>query len=143
MRLFCRGRMALPLLLAVLASPAAALADPVPPATADQLAALSLPRPMEGVASWYGHQHVGRPTANGEIHSAHLRTAAHRNLPFGTLVRVTNLRNGRTSVVRINDRGPYVGGRTIDLSEKAARDLAMIDDGLVPVRLEILRKAMP
>jgi rare lipoprotein A len=107
---------------------------------AEQLAAtFPVARSLIGVASWYGGQHAGRPTASGEIHSIHLRTAAHRSLPFGTLLRVTNLRNGRTSVVRVNDRGPFVAGRAIDLSEQAARDLAMMDEGLAQVRLEILR----
>lgn len=94
--------------------------------------------PAVGIASWYGGHHSGRPTANGEILLGDLRTAAHRHLPFGTLVRVTNLRNGNTAVVRINDRGPFVSGRLIDLSERAAVDLAMRKDGLAPVRLEVL-----
>ncbi|MTJ82140.1 MAG: septal ring lytic transglycosylase RlpA family protein [Telmatospirillum sp.] len=95
-------------------------------------------RPVVCMASWYGGQHAGRSTASGEIHSLVQRTAAHRTLPFGTMVRVTNLRNGRTSVVRINDRGPYVGGRSIDLSERAARDLGMTGEGLARVKLEVL-----
>ena len=95
-------------------------------------------KPVEGVASWYGGHHAGKPTASGEIHRTDLRTAAHRHLPFGTMVKVTNLRNGKVSIVRVNDRGPFVAGRSIDLSEEAARDLAMLDDGLAPVRLEIL-----
>ena len=111
---------------------------PVRTAAVQQAATYPLGRTLIGVASWYGRQHAGRPTASGEIHSIHLRTAAHRSLPFGTLLKVTNLRNGRTSVVRVNDRGPYVAGRTLDLSEQAALDLAMQDDGLVRVRMEIL-----
>ena len=110
-----------------------------PTATMQRTAVYSVARTVIGIASWYGRQHAGRPTASGEIHSIGLRTAAHRSLPFGTLVKVTNLRNGRTSVVRVNDRGPYVADRTIDLSERAARDLAMQSDGLARVRLEILR----
>ena len=90
----------------------------------------------EGTASWYGGKHVGRKTASGEIFTRHLLTAAHRTLPLGTLVRVINLRNNRSIVVKINDRGPYVGGRVIDLSERAARDLAMFEDGVAEVRLE-------
>ncbi len=105
--------------------------------------AAAVPEPTVGVASWYGGQHAGRPTASGEIHSLTLRTAAHRTLPFGTLLRITNLRNGRTSVVRINDRGPFVAGRTIDLSMQAARDLAMTTEGLTRVRLEILPHGRP
>lgn len=111
---------------------------PVRPAGLHRAAIYPVARTLIGVASWYGRQHAGRPTASGEIHSIHLRTAAHRSLPFGTLLKVTNLRNGRTSVVRVNDRGPFVAGRTIDLSEQAARDLAMLEDGLAHVRLEIL-----
>jgi len=102
----------------------------------------ALPRPpfsaLVGTASWYGGHHVGRHTANGEIHSAQARTAAHRDLPLGTIVRVTNLKNGRASVVKVNDRGPFVEGRILDLSERAARDLAMLDDGLAMVRIEVV-----
>ena len=91
-----------------------------------------------GIASWYGYHHNGRRTANGEIHNSRLLTAAHRGLPFGTVVRVTNLKSGSQVVVRINDRGPYVGDRVIDLSEKAARRLGMLDDGIAPVSIEIV-----
>jgi rare lipoprotein A len=90
------------------------------------------------VASWYGGRHVGRPTASGEIFTRHLRTAAHKDLPLGTLVRVVNLRNHRSVVVRINDRGPFVAGRIIDLSERAARDLQMMAAGIVEVAIEPL-----
>ena len=90
----------------------------------------------EGKASWYGGQHVGRKTASGEIFTRHLLTAAHKTLPLGTLVRVTNLANHRSIVVKINDRGPYITGRVIDLSERAARDLAMYDSGVAEVSLE-------
>ena len=91
-----------------------------------------------GIASWYGDRHDGRRTANGEIHRSRLLTAAHRGLPFGTLVKVTNLRSGSQVVVRINDRGPYVRGRLIDLSEGAARNLGMLADGFVPVSIEVV-----
>jgi rare lipoprotein A len=91
-----------------------------------------------GVASWYGKEFHGRPTASGERFNMHEYTAAHRSLPFGTVVRVTNLRNNRHAVVRINDRGPFVRGREIDLSYVAARDLKMLDTGLEKVRIEIL-----
>src|SRR5690606_26117103 len=76
-----------------------------------------------GVASWYGPGFHGRKTANGEIYDQNEFTAAHRTLPFNTLVRVENLRNGRSVIVRINDRGPFVDDRIIDLSHKAARNL--------------------
>jgi rare lipoprotein A len=92
-----------------------------------------------GVASWYGPDFHGRPTSNKEIYDMYDMTAAHRTLPFGTYVMVTNLDNGRTATVRINDRGPFVGDRIIDLSYAAARVLGMIGLGTVPVRLEVLR----
>jgi len=107
-----------------------------------QVAALPFPplSALVGTASWYGGHHVGRHTASGEIHSAQARTAAHRDLPLGTTIRVTNLKNGRASVVKVNDRGPFVEGRILDLSERAARDLAMVDDGLAQVRIEVVSR---
>ncbi len=92
-----------------------------------------------GVAGWYGKEHQGKKTASGERFNMYAYTAAHRQLPFGTRVRVTNLRNGRHTVVRINDRGPFVRGRVIDLSYIVARDLGMLETGLEEVRMEILR----
>jgi rare lipoprotein A len=91
-----------------------------------------------GQASWYGGKHHGGPTASGERFNKNALTAAHRTFPMGTRVRVTNLRNGRSVVVRINDRGPYSKGRIIDLSEAAAKQLDMIEAGVVPVKLERL-----
>ncbi len=92
-----------------------------------------------GQASWYGPGFAGKPTASGERFVPCRRTAAHRTLPFGTRVKVTNLRNGRTVRVRINDRGPFVAGRIIDLSRGAARALGMIDAGVVEVEIEVVR----
>ncbi len=92
----------------------------------------------EGIASWYGVPFHGRRTANGETFDMEKRTAAHRTLPFDTIVRVTNLKNGRQTDVRINDRGPFVEGRILDLSLAAARALDMVVDGVVPVRIEVL-----
>ncbi|MFP4318077.1 MAG: septal ring lytic transglycosylase RlpA family protein [Phormidium sp.] len=92
----------------------------------------------EGIASWYGPGFEGNQTANGEIFNSQEITAAHLELPFGTEVRVTNLDNGRSLVVRINDRGPYTGGRIIDLSAGAAEELGMIHTGTAPVVLEVL-----
>ncbi len=92
----------------------------------------------DGTASWYGRKFHGRRTASGEVFNMHEYTAAHRNLPFGTRVRVTNLRTGRYTIVRINDRGPFVRGREIDLSYVAARDIGILEKGLEVVRLEIL-----
>lgn len=92
----------------------------------------------QGMASWYGPGFEGNRTANGEIFNSQDITAAHLELPFGTHVRVTNLNNGRSLVVRINDRGPYVGNRIIDLSAGAARELGMIHSGTAPVVVEVL-----
>lgn len=90
----------------------------------------------EGMASWYGARHQGKPTANGERFDQNALTAAHRSLPFGSRVRVTNLNNDRQVVVRINDRGPYAKGRLIDLSQKAAEQLDMLRAGIAPVRVQ-------
>ena len=91
---------------------------------------------QEGIASWYGHPFDGQRTADGEIYNMHAMTAAHRTLPFGTRVRVDDLENGHSVVVRINDRGPFVEGRIIDLSYAAAQALHM--PGTALVRLDIL-----
>ena len=92
----------------------------------------------EGNASWYGVPFHGRRASNGEVYDMHKFTAAHRTLPFDTVVRVTNLSNGKSTVVRITDRGPFVDNRIIDLSMAAAREIDSIGAGVVPVRLEIL-----
>ena len=94
---------------------------------------------QEGKASYYAHKFHGRPTASGEIYDENAMTAAHKTLAFGTTVRVTNLYNGKKVVVRINDRGPFVEGRIIDLSYKAAGEVDMIAAGVVDVRVEVLR----
>ena len=91
-----------------------------------------------GMASWYGPGFHGRRTANGEVYNQNALTAAHRSLPFGTKVRVTNVNTGSSVIVRINDRGPFAGGRVIDLSAAAARVIGMIRSGVAPVRIEIL-----
>ena len=95
----------------------------------------------DGLASWYGGDDgfEGKPTASGEIYDSSKMTAAHRDLPLGTVVRVTNLDNGRSVDVRINDRGPFIHGRVIDLSQEAARRLDVIGPGVAPVRLVIIR----
>ncbi len=102
---------------------------------------LSATPALGAYASWYGvgDGYHGQRTASGEIFNTYDLTAAHRSLPFGTLVRVTNLQNGRSVVVRINDRGPYVGGRVIDLSYEAARRIGMVSAGEAPVRIQVLR----
>lgn len=93
---------------------------------------------VSGTASWYGQKFHGRRTASGERFNMHELTAAHRSLPFGTKVRVTNRQNGRSVVVRINDRGPFTGKRIIDLSHKAASQIGMINKGTASVQLEIM-----
>jgi rare lipoprotein A len=97
----------------------------------------------EGVASWYGNPFNGHRTSNGEIYDMHEFTAAHRTLPFGAVVRVTNLRNGRQTEVRINDRGPFVANRVIDLSLSAARAIEMVGTGTALVRLEVIAGPNP
>lgn len=94
---------------------------------------------QRGMASWYGPGFHGNRCANGEIYNQYGLSAAHRTLPFGTRVRVTNLNNHRSVVVRINDRGPFIRGRIIDLSKGAAREIGMISSGVAPVTVEILR----
>jgi rare lipoprotein A len=91
-----------------------------------------------GLASYYGHQYHGRTTANGETYDENKLTAAHRTLPFGTLVRVTNLQNGKEVLLRVNDRGPFVEGRIIDVSWRAAQDLDFVQEGVVKARVEVL-----
>lgn len=93
---------------------------------------------FRGEASYYHDSLHGNTTASGEAYDRTELTAAHRSLPFGTRVRVRNLRNGRAVVVRINDRGPFVEGRIVDLSRRAADELDMIQAGVVPVQMEIL-----
>lgn len=101
--------------------------------------AVAIVQTASGVASWYGGKFHGRRTASGETYNQHAMTAAHRTLPFGTEVVVTNQATGKSVVVRINDRGPYGGrGRIIDLSRRAAEQLDMIRAGVVEVEVEIL-----
>ena len=92
----------------------------------------------QGIASWYGVPFHGRRAANGEVYDMNQPTAAHRTLPFGSMVRVTNLDNGRQTEVRVTDRGPFVQGRIIDLSFAAARSVDMVGAGIARVRLELL-----
>ncbi len=93
---------------------------------------------FQGIASWYGYDWSGNKTANGERYNPEGLTAAHRTLPMGTKIRVTNTRNGLSVVVRVNDRGPFIRGRIVDLSAGAARILGMISSGVAPVNLEVL-----
>lgn len=93
---------------------------------------------LQGTASWYGRHHHGRVTASGQRFDMYAFTAAHRTLPMGTRLRVTNVVNGRSVVVTITDRGPFVRQRVIDLSYAAAREIGMIGPGTAPVDLKIL-----
>lgn len=93
-----------------------------------------------GKASWYGGKFHGRKTANGEVYDMYGPTAAHKTLPLGTYVSVENLASGRTTVVRINDRGPFVEGRIIDLSYAAAREIEMVGPGVVDVKITALAR---
>lgn len=93
---------------------------------------------FDGIASWYGPKFHGKKTSNGETYNMHKRTAAHKTLPMNTMVKVVNKRNGRATIVRINDRGPFVSGRIIDLSNVAAKEIDMVGAGTAPVTLEVL-----
>jgi rare lipoprotein A len=97
----------------------------------------------EGIASWYGRPFHGRLTANGETYDMEAPTAAHKTLPFNSNIRVLNLDNGRSTNVRINDRGPFVKGRILDLSKRAAREIKMLGPGTARVRLHFLGSKSP
>lgn len=124
---------------------------PQPPAVETAPDGAPVPRPtpaptpetaafvQEGEASWYGDPYHGQRAASGEVFDKNKLTAAHRTLAFDTWVRVENLRNGRTVDVRINDRGPFVSGRIIDVSEAAARQIDLIGTGVAPVRVTVLK----
>ncbi len=91
-----------------------------------------------GKASYYANKFQGRKTASGERYDRAKRTAAHRKLPFGTNVKVTNVKNGKSVIVRVNDRGPFVRGRIIDLSRSAFRSIARLEAGVIDVRIEVV-----
>jgi rare lipoprotein A len=114
-------------------------ADPQGPADSQEAVAQeSEVGEQVGLISWYGHHFHLSPTASGELFDANDLTMAHPSLPFGTQVRVTNLRNGRSVVLRVNDRGPFVQRRIADVSHAAAQLLGMVRSGVVRARLEIL-----
>jgi rare lipoprotein A len=119
---------------AAVPAPSALAAAPSAPATAGSDA-------MEGLAAYYSNRLDGRKTASGQVFDQNALTGAHPTLPFGTKVKVTNTKNGRSVVVRINDRGPTQPGRVIDLSRAAAGKLGMLRAGLVPVKLEVVAQA--
>ena len=92
-----------------------------------------------GQASYYADKYHNRKTASGQIYRHELMTAAHKRLPFGTIVKVTNVKNGKSVVVKINDRGPFVKGRVIDLSKSAFKSIGNISSGLLSVKIEVVR----
>src|SRR5215472_6280240 len=113
-----------------------------PNSQAPQQSPTASSKDLEGLATYYAEPYHGRKTASGEIFDTYKDlTAAHRTLPFNTLVRVTNKANGRVVDVRINDRGPFVDGRVIDLSVRAAREIDLVRPGVAPVRLTVLKLA--
>jgi rare lipoprotein A len=114
-----------------------------PPSAAERQPPIPGEYAEQGVASWYGVPFDGHRTSNGEIYDMHQFTAAHRTLPFNSVVRVTNLNNGMHTEVRINDRGPFVANRVIDLSLAAAQAIQMVGTGTAPVRLELLSGSNP
>jgi rare lipoprotein A len=107
-------------------------------ATTGGRATASTPSEVTGLASYYGSRFHGRPTASGELYDQEQLTAAHPSLEFGTKVKVTNLDNRRSVVVRVNDRGPFRGGRIIDLSKRAAKQLDFIAAGIAHVKVEVI-----
>ena len=121
------------------------------PTTADSIPAEDIPVPPEakpilvetGIASWYGPPYHNRKASNGEIYDMHAMTAAHRTLPLGSIVRVTNMSGGESCVVRITDRGPFIEGRIVDLSKAAAEKLELVRQGTGQVRLEVLTTPAP
>lgn len=128
-------------------NPTAAGKPSNPPTTASPMHTLALtskakePKPLavwECTSSWYGDDFDGQPTANGETYDMYAATAAHPTLPLGSIVRVVNTRNHRSQIVRINDRGPYIEGRELDVSYEVARRLGFDEHGLAKVRLELL-----
>jgi rare lipoprotein A len=97
-----------------------------------------MPKGEVGMASWYGTERQGKPTASGELFDKNKPTAAHRKFPFGTTVRITNLKNLESTLLRINDRGPGFGGRVIDVSWAAAKQLGFLEAGLARVEIDVV-----
>ncbi len=124
-------------------------AKTVPPPPSSSTAKISVPKNAKpllvetGLASWYGAPYHNRRSANGDVYDMHAPTAAHRTLPMHSIVRVTNLKTGRSTLVRITDRGPFVPGRVIDLSAAAAKEVDVWREGLARVRLEVLQAPSP
>jgi|GEM_PF-3024506 rare lipoprotein A len=101
---------------------------------------LEYKKSFEGLASFYGKEFNGKTTANGDVFNSRYYTCAHRTLPFGTLIQIENPRNGKKVIVKVNDRGPFVGERVIDLSREAARKLGLIQHGVSDIKAKILKK---
>ena len=117
-------------------------ATPIQPATTDdEMPDLigSVKPHQVGLSSYYAHKFHGRPTASGEIFDMNALSAAHRELPLGTVIRVTHLGNGKSVTVKVNDRGPFIDGRILDLSLGAARRLDMVEEGVAKVMIEIVQ----
>lgn len=122
--------LALPLIMAFTAAAS-------PAVYAKDCKVVEAPKAQSGRASWYGPGFHGRKTANGEVYDMHAMTAAHRSLKLGTRILVENVDNGQSVVLRVNDRGPYVGERVLDVSKGAAQTLGFHDRGLAPVKISI------
>jgi rare lipoprotein A len=136
MQALCRRYRLAGLGLALLALAASGCASTKPPR-----ATTAPPAPgtrIVGLASWYGQRHQGHATASGEAYDMNKLTAAHRTMPFGTRLRVTNVENGRSVVVRVNDRGPWVNDRVLDVSLAAAKALGMVGGGVTKVEVVVL-----
>ena len=141
--------------VAVSIPPAPPIAEPSPPSappdTSRQPAGGAIAVPLDskpllveaGIASWYGPPYHNRRASNGEIYDMHAMTAAHRTLPLGSLVRVTNVETKESAIVRITDRGPFIGGRIIDLSQAAAQQIGLVQKGTGQVRVELLQTPAP
>jgi len=124
-------------------APAPSPSSRIPPETRPEAKPPAPRGGQTGEASWYGEWHHGRTTASGEIYDMNQLTAAHPSLPMGSKVLVTNLKNGKRVEVRINDRGPHVDGRIIDLSYAAAKKLGAVSGGTIPVRLQVISTPSP
>ncbi|HCK09681.1 MAG: septal ring lytic transglycosylase RlpA family lipoprotein [Gemmatimonadetes bacterium] len=149
-----RPKRSLTLLLLVATACTVSPRYPVPSAAPPAEGMSNLPKPQNpepikvstedayqiGKASYYAHKFHGRQTANGEIFDMYGLSAAHRELPLGTVIRVTHLGNGRSLKLRVNDRGPFVPGRILDLSLGAAQKLDMVEEGVAEVRIDIIRE---
>jgi rare lipoprotein A len=127
------------LMLALLAGCSTRSDPPSPEPPAQEKAAHKHTKRVSGLASYYADKYHGRTTASGERFDQNAMTAAHRTLPFGTKVKVTNVENGKSVLVRINDRGPFVKGRIIDLSRSAFARIGSTRAGVMPVEIEVLR----